>query len=109
MCFACSVLIHALPGVALLARHLAPVPPPVLATIGSMSPALAQWAAAWSTAGEGLPESGLLWSLGAPLAFYAAWQLLYWLLVQVNTPPVASRLVPLQKFRWLPRECVKPL
>lgn len=84
LCGACSVLIHALPGMALLAHRHAPVPPAVLGTIRSVSPALARWAGARSSGGAAVPEAGLLWSLGAPLAFYAVWQLLYWLLVQVS-------------------------
>lgn len=87
MSFAYSVLIHALPGAALFAHRYAPVPPAVVAAISSVSPVLARWAGARSggIGGGAQIETGLLWNLGAPLLFYAVWQLMYWLVVQVRS------------------------
>jgi hypothetical protein len=85
--FVRSVLIHALPGMALLAHRYCPVPPTVLASINRFSPAAATWAGARTSVLEGsraATESGLWWTAAAPLAFYAAWQLVYWLVVQVH-------------------------
>ena len=93
-----SVLIHALPGMALLAHRYCPVPPTVLAILDRFSPAAATWAGARTAIVEGsraASESSLWWTAAAPMAFYAAWQLVYWLLVQVLTGcSLARQLLP---------------
>ena len=76
-----SVLIHALPGMALFAHRYAPVPSAVLEGIARVSPATARWAALPSSAPV---ETSLLWTFATPLAFYGAWQLMYFLVVQVS-------------------------
>ncbi len=89
-----SVLIHALPGMALLAHRHCPVPPAVLAGLERWSPAAASWAGARTASVEASRtafQGGLLWTAAAPLAFYAAWQLVYWLIVQV-LPDILSAL-----------------
>ena len=92
-CPARSVLIHALPGMALLAHRHCPVPPAVLAVVERWSPAVASWAGARTAiveASRAATEGGLLWTAAAPLAFYAIWQLVYWLIVQVSQQNLAS-------------------
>ena len=83
-----SVLIHCLPGMALLAHRHCPVPPATLAVVERWSPAVAAWAGARTVAVEvsgSATEGRLLWTAAAPMAFYAAWQLVYWLIVQART------------------------
>lgn len=83
-----SVMLHLLPGLAMYALHHHPAQ-----SSGSVTPhgALASpgWLAGWQP-GVALGSVGLqgwwpaaLWLLLVPLAFYMAWQFVYWLVVQV--------------------------
>ncbi|GAB4818299.1 hypothetical protein N2152v2_005345 [Parachlorella kessleri] len=82
-----SVMLHLLPGLAMYALHHHPAQ-----SSGSVTPhgALASpgWLAGWQP-GVALGSVGLqgwwpaaLWLLLVPLAFYMAWQFVYWLVVQ---------------------------
>lgn len=90
-----SVLIHLLPGLAMYAQHHLPR----LGSLGQLRTCMPHLTAA-ATALElnsciaaavparsppaGPPEHPAVWLLAAPLAFYAAWQLVYFLVVQVS-------------------------
>lgn len=76
----CSVLVHLLPGLALFALQHAPVPSavsqhPTLHFL-SLAETFRQPQAQWQ------PQQ-LLWLMLAPVVFYAAWQFVYWFIVQV--------------------------
>ena len=80
----CSVLIHLLPGLALFAHRHCTVPEP--------------WMHAWQyVTSAAAPASDVpadnpvsfFWISGAPLLFYAAWQLMYFFIVQAS--PVALK------------------
>lgn len=93
-----SVLIHSMPGLALYCHRyfsatqqplllLQQVTAPLLRLTGSSGRAVAgggfslgQRAVAYPPP---CPEPALLWLFAAPMAFYVAWQLVYWLVVQV--------------------------
>ncbi|KAL3132667.1 hypothetical protein ABBQ32_009185 [Trebouxia sp. C0010 RCD-2024] len=69
-----SVLIHLLPGLALFAHRHFP-PPASVAHIRLLNPI--------GHGGESQDSAGLWWLLIAPVMFYAAWQTIYWFIVQV--------------------------
>lgn len=76
-----SVLIHLLPGLALFAHRAGgrgPQPTPSSAWM-----AYFDWSHKLPSEFLEARVSSLLWLLAAPLAFYCAWQLLYFLIVQV--------------------------
>lgn len=73
----CSVLIHLLPGLALFAHQHFP-PPASIAHIGLLNPV---------SHGSEIQIHGsasFWWVLVAPTIFYAAWQTMYWFVVQVS-------------------------
>ena len=70
----CSVLIHLLPGLALFAQRHFP-PPSSLAAIRLLNSV--------SYGGEHSSSTSFWWCLVAPIIFYAAWQAVYWFIVQV--------------------------
>lgn len=91
----CSVLMHGLPGLALfMHRHF---PPPATAVEGLRHAASYVLTARWQldssacSAADAAPRlqqqdtsTSLVWSFLLPLAFYALWQLVYFLIVQVG-------------------------
>ena len=79
-----SVLIHLLPGLALFTHRFCAVPEAVMQV--------------WQYfTGAAAPAPGVLadtpvsffWISGAPLLFYAAWQLMYFFIVQAGSPPAS--------------------
>lgn len=73
-----STLMHLLPGLAMFAHWHLPSGAASWREHGAPgAPSRLPEVAAWS------PRTRLLWGVLAPLAFYAAWQLWYWLAVQV--------------------------
>ena len=89
----CSVLIHLLPGLAVFARKYASIPPGVAAVLPGWLPlglrsSVLQQQPAWQPSGL---AGNLWWLFALPLGFYLAWQLLYFLTVQVS--PRHTRMV----------------
>lgn len=85
----CSVLMHLLPGLALFAhRYYTPAGLRGLQGLSAAAAALLQ--GRWPDVGQvpALQQAQplVLWLVVAPLAFYIAWQLLYFLIVQVGLP-----------------------
>lgn len=73
----CSVLIHLLPGLALFAhRHFSP--PACIAHIKLLNQIV--------HGRDSLGSASFWWFLVAPTIFYAAWQTIYWFIVQVSPP-----------------------
>lgn len=73
----CSVLIHLLPGLALFAHQHFP-PPASIAHVRLLNPV---------SHGSEIQIHGsasFWWVLVAPAIFYAAWQTVYWSIVQVS-------------------------
>lgn len=79
----CSVLIHLLPGLALFAHQHFP-PPASIAHIRLLNPV--------SHGGESHGTASFWWFLVAPTIFYAAWQTVYWFIVQVSAPSPSMRI-----------------
>ena len=71
-----SVLIHLLPGLALFAHRHCRAPEPVVQVWQYL------WGPPPASAAADAPLS-FFWISGAPLLFYAAWQLMYFVIVQV--------------------------
>ena len=72
-----SVLIHLLPGLALFAHRHCTAPEPVVQV----------WQYLWGAPPAAVAETpvSFFWISGAPLLFYAAWQLMYFVIVQVGS------------------------
>ena len=91
----CSVLIHLLPGLAVWAHRHFPAPPEVHAAA-----ARAAYAVGWTSFGAPAvqqpqqPAPSWLLMLAAPILFYAVWQALYWVIVQVGRTATFSCVLP---------------
>ena len=81
-CWCClprSVLIHLLPGLALFAHRHCRAPEPVVQVWQYL------WGPPPADVAADAPVS-FFWISAAPLLFYAAWQLMYFIIVQVSSP-----------------------
>ena len=76
-CLPRSVLIHLLPGLALFAHRHCRAPEPVVQVWQYL------WGPPPADVAADAPVS-FFWISGAPLLFYAAWQLMYFIIVQVG-------------------------
>ena len=92
---ACSVLIHLLPGLAVWAHRHFPAPRDV-----HVAAAQAAHAVGWTSFGAPAVQQpqqqapSWLLMLAAPLLFYAVWQALYWVIVQVGQAACVACVLP---------------
>ncbi len=85
----CSVLIHLLPGLAVWAHRHFPAPLEVHAAAAQAAHTVS-WTSFGAPAVQQPKQQAPSWllMLAAPLLFYAVWQALYWVIVQVG--PIAE-------------------
>jgi hypothetical protein len=87
-CHRCSVLMHLLPGLAMVAhRHYTPSSLRGWRGIAQYATQLLHGhiTPSGSVPPPSYPQHTLLWLVAAPLLFYMLWQLFYFLTVQVGT------------------------
>ena len=91
----CSVLIHLLPGLAVWAHRHFPAPPEVHGAAAQAAHAVG-WTSFGALAVQQPQQQAPSWllMLAAPLLFYAVWQVLYWVIVQVGQLASVACVLP---------------
>jgi hypothetical protein len=98
---------HLLPGLAMYAHRHFPDPPAIVASFGRNLPPLLPWnSSEGGNSGfkSNFAAGSLFWLFVMPMAFYLAWQFLYFLVVQVSKACIMDSK-PVSVDLWLPQYC----